>query len=84
MIFYFMLYFVFADTSLLSKLLIIFGLNGILLHALHKKYLQDKKPSRKLDIITNSNIYFIHLGVGEFLKNCLSHFEVGIWTFVQR
>ena len=81
--FCFVLYFFFADTRLLSKLLIIFNLNGVLLHLVQKKYLQEKKPSRELDIIANSKIYFICLGLGEFINKLLSHFEVGFWTSAQ-
>ena len=66
MIFCFMLHLFFADTILLSKLLIIFNLNGVLLHIVHKIFLQDKKFSREPDITTNSKIYFIAQGSKNF------------------
>lgn len=81
--FYFVSYFFIANTRLLSKLLLIFDLNGLFLHAIHKISLLENKWSREPDITTLSKIYFICPRFKEFLNNCLSHFEVGYWTSVQ-
>ena len=81
--FCFVLYFFFANTRFLSKLLIIFNLNSVLLHTIHNIYLQDKKLSREPNITANSKIYFICRGFKNFYNNCLSHFEVDFWTSMQ-
>ena len=47
------------------------------------KSLQNKSFSRNLDIHTSTKIYFIYLGVRDFFEQCISIFEVGIWTSVQ-
>lgn len=52
--------FLFVDTRLLNKWLILFGMNGVLLHTFNRSSLQNKALSRNLDIITRTNIYFIH------------------------
>jgi hypothetical protein len=73
-----------ADTrDLLNKPLIIFNMNGVLLHAIHKISLQNKSLPRNLDIHTSTKIYFIYPGVREFFEQCFSIFEVGLWTSVQ-
>ena len=71
--------FLFADRGLVGKRLIIFIFLGVLLHAIHRNSLQKKLAlSRKPNIETKTQIYFIRPGFREFFLKCVS-----IWTSIK-
>lgn len=60
-----------------KKKLLILDLNGLLLVAIHKSAPQVRVAAHK--IVGNFNVY-IRAGCEDFVKFCLKHFEVAVWS----